>query len=658
MRAFRAGFIAIAFGSVFAAGCSQGGSAALAPVDTDPKAVEAMVAKLTAEGFKGKASAPADIAAVRDALPKEVSLTWGNLSFDQASGATVLTGVKLTPAGMSSVGIGIDELRLFDFNAEFAKARLQGQRLTETAPLARRIDAKGVSLFGLADLLNGMVNGSSEIQVAIDAAPAADAPGDETSPGAMTAAEKEWPAKTEPQLFDDSAWDKTSYGPSFERYDFGYGRIILDDVVLRPFDLVPVKSVADDPFAQIMPVLQPLAAVMRSFGVDSVAMLDMKGSFSMTEMGRKMSGSLGVKSMGMRGWRGGDIDAAYLRDASFLINGGDNPTDSVQGGIGLYTLEDMRLDKIYGALARGAMPARTETDIMSLGLLRMENETVRIGGKEVYAVGESTLDARKFYWFIPTDLKASAKNVTVDIGNFISLMEQAAGAYGGITGPGSDYVDGAPDTRAILAALEKYGLSKPVMNFNFGWNWNASSGDTRVDFGFGAEKFMQIDAKYEGGFPSFQAVSDLVPDNIEETNAMALSNLFDAKSTLKVVDVNVVDKGGLTAIFGIASEVAPEMMGGLGMGADGQGGKVTPETMRVLVSTFLRAMAEQAGPQMPEMAALINPFASFIAEGGKLHYVMQPPKPMPFSQLAGIDASGMSPAQMLKALGLKVEHSK
>lgn len=656
MRAFRAGFIAFAFASAFTAGCSQGGSAALAPVDTDPKAVEAMVAKLTTESFKGKATGPADIAAVRDALPKEVSLTWGSLSFDQASGATVLTGVKLTPAEMTSVGINIDELRLFDFDASFAKARLQGQRLTEAAPLARRIDAKGVSLFGLADLLNGMVGGSNEVAVAIEE-PATDQPVDGAAPAAPPAADN-WPAATEPQLFDDSTWDKVSYGPSFERYDFGYGRIVLDDVVLRPFELVPVKAAADDPFAEMMAVLQPLAAVSRSFGVDSVALLDMKGSFAMTEMGRKISGSLGVKSMGIRGWRGGDIDAAYVRDASFLMNGGDNPTDSVQGGIGLYTLEDMRLDKLYGALAKGAMPARTEADLMSIGLLRMENETIQIGGKEVYAVGESTLDARKFHWFIPTDLKASAKNVTVDIGNFVSLMEQAAGAYGGITGPGSDYIDGAPDTRAILAALEKYGLSKPVMNFNVGWNWNAASGDTRIDIGFGAEKFMQIDAKYEGGFPSFKAVSDLIPDNVEEANGMALSNLFDAKSTLKVVDVNLTDKGGLNAIFGIASEVAPEMMGGLAMGADGQGGKVTPETMRTLIATFLRAMAEQAAPQMPEMASIINPFASFIAEGGKLHYVMQPPKPLPFSQLAGIDAAGMSPAQMLKALGLKVEHSK
>ena len=82
-------------------------------------------------------------ASVRDALPKEVSLTWGNLSFDSATNSTLLTDVKLTPKDMPQIGLGIQELRLFDFDADFAKARLTGQRLAETAPLASRIDAKG-----------------------------------------------------------------------------------------------------------------------------------------------------------------------------------------------------------------------------------------------------------------------------------------------------------------------------------------------------------------------------------------------------------------------------------------------------------------------------------------------------------------------------------
>lgn len=654
MRMLRSSFIAAAFAATLASGCSQGGSAALNPVDTDPKAVEAMVTKLTTETFKGKATAAADLAAVRDALPKEVSLSWANLSFDQAAGATVLTGVKLAPTDMPSIGIGIDELRLFDFDADFAKARLSGQRLTETASLASRIDAKGVSVFGLADMMNGIVGAVPTKQI-IDQPPEPST--DPGQPGADDDQPSGWPPETEPQLFDDSGWGATSsYGPKFDKYDISYGRIVLNDVVLRPFEMTPAKTSSDpsDPFALMMPMLQPMAAIMRSFGVDAMAMTDLKGEIAFSEMGQSMSGAFGMKSSGLRGWRGGDIDAAYVRDVSFNMNGGASAAQSVQGTVGRYTIEDMRLDKVYAAFAKGVLPPRTETDVMSLGLIRVENQNWNIGGREVYSVGEYALDARKFHWFIPTDLRLSASNVAIDIGNVMKLGEQMADEFGGM-----GYQDpSAPDMKTVMAALEKYGLSKPVMNFNLGWNWNADSGDARVDLGFGADKFMQVDTKYEGGFPSFKAVSDLIPDNVENTNAAALENLFDAKSTMKLVDINIVDKGGLTALFGISSELAPGMMGGMGMGADGSGA-VTPETMRTLTATFIRAMAEQSSAQMPEMAALMNPLAAFVGEGGKLHFMMQPAKPLPFSAMeSSMFGTNVPPSQAMKELGIKLEHSK
>ena len=81
MRAFVIGLAALAFGVTLSA-CSGEKSGALAPVKTDPAAVEKLVAKLAAETFKGKATAAADIASVRDALPKEIALTWGSLNFD------------------------------------------------------------------------------------------------------------------------------------------------------------------------------------------------------------------------------------------------------------------------------------------------------------------------------------------------------------------------------------------------------------------------------------------------------------------------------------------------------------------------------------------------------------------------------------------------
>ena len=170
MRAFRAGFVALAFGAAFAAGCSQPGSGALGALDIDAKSVEGFVTKLAGESFKGKATAAADLASVRDALPKDVTLTWGNLSFDSATNSTLLTDVKLTPKDMPQVGLGIQELRLFDFDADFAKARLTGQRLTETAPLASRIDAKGVSMFGMAAMMNSAVGAPPDLVSRITAA--------------------------------------------------------------------------------------------------------------------------------------------------------------------------------------------------------------------------------------------------------------------------------------------------------------------------------------------------------------------------------------------------------------------------------------------------------------------------------------------------------
>ena len=69
MRAFRAGFAALAFGAALVAGCSQQGSGARGELNIDAKSVEGFVTKLAGESFKGKATAAADLASVRDVLP-------------------------------------------------------------------------------------------------------------------------------------------------------------------------------------------------------------------------------------------------------------------------------------------------------------------------------------------------------------------------------------------------------------------------------------------------------------------------------------------------------------------------------------------------------------------------------------------------------------
>ncbi len=655
MRAWKAGFAALAFASTFAAGCSQQ-SGALAAVDTDPKAVEALVTKLSTESFKGKATAAADIAAVKAALPKEVALNWSNLSFDAASGATVLTDVKLTPADMPTVGLSISELRLWDFDAAFAAARLSGQRLTEAAPLARRIDAKGVSLFGLAATLNGM---TGAIQGAVQGAVV----------DAVTPAPGESPIATPdvpPAEWPGDAFDASEYATSFDKYDFGIGRIILDDIVLRPFEMAAAKPATDAPdeMATAMSALQQLAAVTRSFGIDTAAMFDIKSEIAMKEAGQTVAGSFSAKTSGTRGWRGADYDATFMRDMSYNFDIGSSPilgtpSQKIEVSMGLFTLEDMRLDKVFGYLAKGVMPPRTESDLMSLGVWGSQNENWKLAGKDLYSAGESTFDARGFHWFIPTDIKASGKNVVLNIGSLVEIAEEFASSMGDImidpeTGEAVQDPSAASsvDFKQIEAALEKHGLAKPNMNYNFGWNWNAGSGDAKLTLGWGADNFLKFDATYEGGFPSFKAVSDLIPDDVEKTDTDAVSKLFEDKTTLKLIDLNLADSGGLDKLFGVTADLAPLM--GMDMGG---GSAPSAETLRMMAVTGVRMMADSAGAQMPEIPALLNPVAVFLTSGGNLKFTVKPGKPMTFSAVAMSLMGGMSPGEALKQLGVKVEQS-
>jgi len=642
MRAFRAGFAALAIGAVLVAGCSQPGSGARGVLDIDAKSVEGFVTKLAGETYKGKASTQADLAAVQAALPKEVTLTWGNLTFDSAANATVLSDVKLTPKDMPQVGLGIQELRLFDFDAEFAKARLTGQRLTETASLASRIDAKGVSMFGMAALMNQMAGMSPEDVITPDA------PVDATTP------EDGDLGPTEP------AFDFDTASPSFEKYDFTFSRVILNDVVLRAIDATPAPAATAaatpdpygmDPEAEAM--FRSYINVMRSFGVDTFAAYDMKADFAMKQMGQTIGASFVAKSMGTRGWRGGDFDASYARDMAYSFNmteGPMAPAMNASYAIGYVGMEDLHFDKLYGYMAKGVVPPRTETKLWSLGKYTFENQKLNIGGKDIMTIGESSLDARDFHWFIPTKITTSAKNATFDIAAIVELGEAATA----MVPVDPDYpAPPAPDFAAIRAALAKNGLDKPNLNFNFGYTWNETSGDTKVDIGFGGDKLMQVTSKYEGAFPSFKAVSDLIPEDPAQANEAAIAKVFDDSSKLKLVDINVADGGGLEKMFNLVADLGPIMAASDPSGVNPLEGQ-TGASLRQMAGSMLGMFGAT-----PEIAPYVNPISTFIMQGGKLHIGLKPAQAMTWNAIGtSLTGTTANPAEELKKLGLKVEHSK
>ena len=654
MRTFRAGLFALALATGLA-GCGQGGSAALSAVETDPKAVEALVTKLQTESFKGKATAATDFAAVRDALPKDVTLTWGNLSFDAATGSTVLTQVKLGLASAPGVGINIDELRLYDFDSDFAKARLSGQRLTESAPLAARIDAKGISLFGMATMLNQSMSVAPAVEPPVAITP-------ETATVPPEGAPDGWPPTSEPSFeFDDAM-----FATSFDRYDFGFGRIILNDVVLRPYEasVAPPTGGIADMYGPGAVFMQQYMGFMRTLGIDTFAGFDMKADFAMTQMGQKVSATVSAETTGTRGMRGGDVDASFIRGMMIAF---DASASSVTGAPAMnfsyaiehMGIEDMRFDKLYSYMAKGTMPPRTETDLLSYGLLTFQNQVMKVGGKDIMTVGESSFDARKFHWLIPTEIKASATNAVIDFAAITQMSgEFASQIQAEQYGPASD-ADPAyapppmPDFAAIAATMEKHGLARPNMNFNFGWNWNATSGDAKVDLGFGGDKLMQMGLKYEGGFPDFKSVSDMIPEDAGMTNMDGVAQLFDKRSTLKLINVNIVDNGGLTKMFNFTADMGPIMAAADPSGFNALEGQ-TGESLRQMAGGMLTMFGAT-----PDIAPFVTPVANFVMQGGKLNLAFQPPQPMTFSAFGQkMTSTAQAPGVTLKELGLKVEHSK
>ncbi len=679
MRKLGGMLVAVAMGASLAA-CSQG-SGAVGPIDVDPKAIEAHVTKLAAEAFKGTSTEAADLESLRKLLPPEVVLTWGNLSFDAATNSTLVTDLKLTPAEMTTVGLQIAELRLFDFDSKLLQDRIAGQRLAESAPLARRIDAKGIALFGVADAIMQGTQGAQDMAPADGVmVPPADGtvpadqanplkfqPADPTTPVDPTAPED--PFSDWPETADDEMFYQSMAPPTIERFDFSIGRIILDDVQLKPYHVAPAPAAAAaaapaDEMAQLMQVLQVVSAFTQSYGIDTAAYLDMKLGFEMTQFEEKIAYDINVASVGARGMRGGDTDGMYMRDAAYVFH-----TPSPTGGaavpidykVSLMTAEDMRLGKVFEHLAKGVVPPRTESNLMSLGIWRSEKEAMKFGGKDFYTVDSTMFDGTGFHWFIPTNLKSTATNATLNIGSFFDMMADMAGTppvadpndpfggeYGYDTGPSRDEV------LAIKALVEKHGLSTVSMNSNFGWTWNATNGDAKLDFGVDGKDLLKVAAKYEGGFPSFKAVSDLIPDNIEATDQAALSTLFSNNSTLKLIEFNVEDKGGLPKIYGIMGEFAPAM----GMG----GAPMTADNVRQMAASGLKTMAAAASQEIPEIPTLLNPIAAFLEQGGKLRLAVQPTKPAPFASfeatMMGAMMGSSTPSQIIKEFGIKTEHSK
>jgi hypothetical protein len=601
--------------------CNQK-SAAWREVETDIPALEKKIEDLRTRAFTLKAEGAADIAAVIAALPGEVKVAYGDLSFDAAAGATVLTDVRITPAADPEMGVSVERLAIWGLDTELAVARLKGERLDESAQLFARADLKAVSLFGLEKLFN----------------PAMEAYVD----GVESVVEGLTPDGTE--------IPDTALQAAFNSYSFNIEQVIFDDVIVRPWVLEPKTLEADNPFAQAMPFIQTAVAFTRSFGIARYAFVDSSGSIDMDVPDSDIRASFRVGLMAASGTRGSDVDASLTRDMTYDLDMTmpsevpDAPPVNMRmaGSADRYEITGVKLDKLAGYLARGVMPPRTETDLLSLGKWRVVGETASLGGSQIYAVAETNMDLSGFHWFIPTHLSGKSMGVRYDLKG---LMDWA------MTIAASEQTDAAEieQVRKGMLILERHGLSTLDMDVAYGWDWNPKSGGSEATLSWGVKDFGRFDMAADGATPSFAAVSALVPDDIGQTDGDAMAELFRQKMVIRSAGVTLEDKGGLDKTFALVRDMTAEFTP---PGQPGDLSGMSPQQLRQMSFNGVFALAPEADKMSKRLGDVVRAFGKFVQEGGSVSVTIAPAKGATVQELSEIT----EPAAAVDRLDLKASH--
>ncbi len=642
LKVWTAGFAAVTL-----AACGEQ-SGALKPLKITAEQAEADIEALRTEVFTIKADGPADVASIAAALPGGLSATWDALEFDAASGATVLRAVRLSHASAPGLEVVIDEAKAWGLDAPFAVARLNGERLTETAPLARRLDLTGVKLVGLESFFGEAMNaymGAAE-GFATEAV------------GGMTGRE----------VADEIAADFEAIETTIESYNYSIGRIVVDDVVLRPFELTLAAFPPDSEWGEFMPLLQTSAAVYRSFAADTHALFDITVDTQMSQYSHPSSSSSTVAVQGARGWRGGDTDIAIVKGMSMQMSmvlpasrsfavepegtttGIEEPAQTTMipipmtGSVDRFTHERLHLDKLLGYLARGEMPSRTDTDLLGIGVIRMNSMHISVNDAPEYSIGEFVMEAEEFHWFIPTRIRFAYSDLIYDVGAMMRFAQSTDPSFAE-----------SPDMAmlpAVMTAMQKHGLDKPSLDFDMTAAWNPKSGATTLNIAGAMDGFFSGDMKMAGTFPDFKSVSDKIPDNATDEAFDAAGKVFGEVSNFKNFEWTVVDDGGLSKSFAFAADIiaaAPPEDQAVAMvrnaGPDGLRG--------MMVNGIMLLGSQSATAGVPQMDPVVKAFAAFIQHGGTFSIKSSPRAPLNGEAFATAE----TPGEVFDKLAITATHT-
>lgn len=623
------------------------------PAESDVSAGEwqesiASLQALAGEAFSLEGQLEADLQPINEALPDLLSVSWDDKSLDPTSGATVFKGLKVTVATEPEFGLQAEEAELWGLDTEFVAARLRGERLDETGLAFNRLEARNVSYFGVANAFNTLFDAMEE------------------------------------SIEDESG---TDVDIGFETFDSQTAEMVLSNVSLRPYEMVPISDtffedlVPDEEISdedreemavatEAVRLAQQAVAVVRTLSIESGASYDSEATFVMDQPGMKQSVDVSWEFSGYENMNGFDIGRVVMvntRQAQAMEFTNDNgefdelDLDDIKFDqletTAYMAYEDFALDKLAGFLARAEFPGMDQRDLMSLGSWETRDYKLRFNDGEVFEVDRAEFKADQFAWFFPEAISLDMTGAQLDIqevGEVVLAFIPEEAVEEMAEGDGETEESGAEmkeSLRTAIAKLEETGLDTLPFDIAVNWRWGADTGETALSFDSRSEGFGTGAFSVDVTLPDYARAQAAFESEDKEA---AFEAAFQEAFAFRGARFFESDDGGYDKLFAYASAIG-KLYPQEGWGA--MLGGMEPQQMRTFIATMIRSGKQPASQEFPPAAEWIESVAKYYeTSGGSIELKSAPPAPVTVEYFDALDPD-VAPEQFVEDLGLSVTHT-
>ncbi|MEL7231406.1 MAG: hypothetical protein AAGJ85_02725 [Pseudomonadota bacterium] len=593
---------------------------------------------LASETFIDTSDMTSDLSGAAEILPEGFAINWEDAEVNAQTGATTYEGLDLsytTPYG--KIGFKFESAAIWGLDEDFLVARINGEQLSETGTLARRIDASGMQVYGVSEAVEAAVEG----MVPEDAR-------DEIGPLGLT------------------------------RFEISTDRLIVDNLKLGAFKYSPFTAEqfewTEEDVSEILPALQTsqkATAALLSIGYDTavnlgsttVVQVVLPGEDTLIDFSAGLSGASDV--MGANLGRSVTLDSTLSLITAYSANGYE---ENIADMIGDFTVDqtdiaemavvdNMLLNGLLEMYTTASVPDMSKTDLFTLGHFTNFNGRSELNGDTLVTYGVSSFGIPSATWLIPDKIEFEFEDAVYDIsaiGRFAeTLLDRGEGQL--IEEDPETYVQIVEGLENVMGLLPETGLNELAFDFDFDLLWDADTGAMQLAYEWQAPEYGDERFVFNGKITDYEQLKTLEPTSDPEAFGEALGFMLASSATFNSLTWEQTDKGGydklMNMVIGIAKAYPDEEWAGFVS-------NMTPASMRAMAGLGVRMSKTELPEEVPaEVNTWIDTVADYAqTSGGSLKIEVQPEQPISVMML-GMMSAVDDPSFILDQFGITVTHT-